>query len=57
MTNTETVSSYSFAAIGVGVWWYVWGIYGFAWGVLYGVFWQIWVGYRLALYLLGIHNG
>ena len=54
MDNTRTgmIRGYSFAAIGVGVWWYVWGLYGFWWGVLYGTCWQIWVGYRLAVYLL-----
>lgn len=39
--------------IGVGVWWYVWGLYGFWWGALYGIGWEVWVGYRLASYLLG----
>lgn len=39
--------------IGGGVFWHVWTLYGFWWGVLYGLFWQSWVGYRLAVYLLG----
>jgi len=53
MTNIESrVVTYSFSAIGWGVLWYVWGLYGFWWGLLYGVFWQVWVGYRLAEYLL-----
>lgn len=37
---------------GVGVFWYVWGQLGFWWGLLYGLFWQVWVGYRLAELLL-----
>lgn len=37
--------------VGVGVFWYVWGVKGFWWGTLYGVFWTIWVGYRLAGWL------
>jgi hypothetical protein len=40
------------AGIGIGVWWYVWGVYGFWWGVLYGFFWPVWIGFRLAAYLL-----
>jgi hypothetical protein len=38
--------------IGIGVWWYIWGTYGFWWGVLYGVFWEVWVGFKLATYLV-----
>lgn len=41
--------------LAIGIWWYVWGIYGFWWGVCYGLFWPIWVGYRVAAYLLGVH--
>lgn len=37
---------------GMGVWWFVWGLYGFWWGVLYGLFWPVWAGYRLADFLL-----
>lgn len=37
----------------LGVWWFVWGKFGFWWGVLYGLFWQVWIGYRLAAWLLG----
>lgn len=39
--------------VGIGVWWFVWGVKGFWWGVLYGICWEIWGGYRLAAYLLG----
>ena len=35
-----------------GVWWNVWGVYGFWWGVWYGLFWEIWVGYKLSEFLL-----
>lgn len=40
------------SGIGLGVFWAVWGVHGFFWGVLYGFFWPIWVGYHLALCLL-----
>lgn len=40
------------SGIGLGVFWAVWGFYGFWWGLLYGIFWPIWFGYRAALYLL-----
>lgn len=36
----------------MGVFWYVWGLYGFWWGLAYGLFWQIWLGYRIAAYVL-----
>lgn len=39
-------------SIAIGVWWYVWGVYGFWWGVFYGFFWPVWIGFRLAHYLL-----
>lgn len=38
--------------VGMGVWWFTWGFYGFGWGVLYGTFWPTWIGWRLAQYLL-----
>lgn len=34
-----------------GVFWFIWGHYGFWWGVLYGLFWPIWVGFRMAEWL------
>lgn len=39
-------------AIGAGVFWAAWSAHGFWWGLLYGLFWVFWVGYRLADYLL-----
>ncbi len=39
--------------VGFGVAWHVWSVYGFWWGVLYGAFWPVWLGHRLAGYLLG----
>ena len=39
--------------VSIGVFWYVWGVYGFWWGLLYGGFWEVWVGFRLAHYLIG----
>lgn len=38
--------------VGVGVFWAAWGYYGFWWGLVYGLAWPIWLGYRLAEYLL-----
>ena len=38
--------------IGIGVWWYIWGLYGFWWGILYGLFWEVWAGIKLAHYLV-----
>jgi len=40
------------SGVGLGVFWGVWGVYGFWWGLLYGFFWPVWFGYRLAMYLL-----
>lgn len=39
------------SGIGLGVFWGIWGVYGFWWGLLYGLFWPVWFGYRAALYL------
>lgn len=57
VTNTVTTTSVGSFGLSVagGVWWYVWGVYGFWWGLLYGFFWPVWVGYRLAAYFLGVH--
>ena len=38
--------------IGAGVFWAVWGKYGFWWALLYGTLWETWFGYRLASWLL-----
>ncbi len=38
---------------GFGVFWYTWGIHGVWWAILYGVFWEVWLGYRIATVLLG----
>ena len=40
--------------IGIGAWWHIWGIYGFWWGMLYGVFWEVWVGIKLVHYLVNL---
>lgn len=34
-----------------GVFWFVWAAKGFWWGLLYGLGWPVWVGYRLAEFL------
>lgn len=54
VVNTVTTTSTGLFALSVaiGVWWHVWGIYGFWWGVCYGFFYPIWLGYRLAAYAL-----
>jgi hypothetical protein len=41
-----------FNTVGVGVFWAVWGVYGFWWALVYGFFWPIWLGYRAALFFL-----
>ena len=39
-------------SVAIGVFWFVWGHYGFWWGILYGLFWPVWLGYRLAHFIL-----
>lgn len=46
-----TIGNQTFAGIGFGVMWYVWGIYGLGWGLVYGLFWPVILGYKLAHYL------
>lgn len=41
------------AGVGLGVFWFIWGHYGFWWGVLYGLFWPLWAGFKLAAFLVG----
>ena len=38
-------------SLDTGVFWFVWAAKGFWWGVLFGLAWPIWIGYRLAEYL------
>lgn len=45
-------TQYLLLSFGLGVWWYTWGVYGFWWGVLYGMCWPVWLGWRLAEALL-----
>jgi len=52
MDKTTTIISGNLAGLGSGVFWFVWGYYGFWWGILYGLFWPMWIGYRIAEYLL-----
>lgn len=52
MTN-ENITTGALGGIGWGVMWAVWGVHGFWWGLLYGLVWPIWIGFRLAQYLLG----
>ena len=51
--STPTVyATVTGCGFGFGVWWFVWGKVGFWWGALYGLFWPIWLGYRIAAILL-----
>lgn len=34
--------------IGFGVFWHVWGAYGFWWGLWYAAVWPAWFGLRVA---------
>lgn len=53
-TQTQTVSATVPFGVGFGVFWFVWGVHGFFWALLYGAFWPLWVGYRVAaLFLAG----
>ena len=36
---------------GLGVFWAAWSYVGFWWALLYGFFWPVWIGFRLAEYL------
>lgn len=38
--------------IGLGVGWSAWPHVGFWWATLYGLFWEPWLGFRIAEYLL-----
>jgi len=42
---------YSFPPIGIGIFWSAWHHYNFWWGLLYGGFWPVWVGFRFAEWL------
>lgn len=41
--------------VAIGVFWYVWGVYGFWWALVYALCWPEWIGFRLAAYLLAVH--
>jgi hypothetical protein len=53
MAENVTKVTYSLVpgGVGLGVWWFVWGVKGFWWGVWYGMFWPVWAGYHLAIAL------
>jgi len=51
-SETKYVAS-GFGGVGTGVCWYIWtkgtlSAATFFWGLLYGAFWPVWLGYRLA---------
>lgn len=46
------MTAWTSSAISIGVWWGVWGLYGFWWGILYGLFWEFILGFKLAAWLL-----
>lgn len=53
MSQSASIVSMSLSFVfGLGVLWHVWSSYGFWWGLIYGAFWQIWLGYRVAAWLL-----
>lgn len=37
-----------FGGAGFGVFWYALGTVGFWWALLYGIFWPVWLGFRVA---------
>ena len=43
-----------FGGVGVGVFWIAWTNVGFWWALLYGAFWPVWVGARVASLLFGM---
>lgn len=55
-TNRPIVYAFPSGSIALGVFWYTWGLYGFWWGLVYGAFWPMWIGYRLAEYLLPVSH-
>lgn len=36
----------------LGIFWFTWSKFGFWWGVLYGLGWLVWCGYRFAEWTL-----
>lgn len=53
MADVQNVRVSGLLGINLGVFWYVWGLYGFWWGVLYGIGAPVWIGFRIASYFLG----
>jgi hypothetical protein len=49
-SSTTVRAAFPFG-IGLGVFWFVNAKVGFLWAVVYGLFWPLWVGYRLAEWL------
>lgn len=48
--TTSVMLFYCYPGIGVAI--HVCNVFGFWWGVLYGIGWPIWIGYRLASWLI-----
>lgn len=48
------VEEYSLVKVSMaaGIFWAVWTVKGFWWGVLASLFWPAWLGYHVAVYLL-----
>ena len=51
MSDKVSYRTTAFSGFGIGVWWFVWGAKSFWWGVVYGAFWPVWLGYRAAAWL------
>ncbi len=51
MSDSRSIVIGGVSGLGFGVFWFVWGKLGFWWGVVYGLFWPMWLGYRLAEYI------
>jgi hypothetical protein len=47
------MNKYSAGFPSVGVAYFIYGVHGFWWSVVYGLFWPTWAGYHLAHYLIG----
>lgn len=48
MSEKTCVHVGSFTGAGFGVFWFAWSKVGFWWALLYGAFWPVWLGYRVA---------
>jgi len=58
MINKTAVTIPLFATVAFGMaagtFWFVWDKLGFWWGLVYGVFWTVYVGFKIAGFLWGL---